>query len=235
MIVFPKDWAHKGQAVSLDLIEETIFNILERLDPPCHNLSLSGGVDSSYMLYCMTKVYGNEINTYTITEDSNHPDFIFSKEISDFFGVRWIPFTPYLIPDDEEIPAEDRGVKLFYNFLENIGIEGIITGDGIDELMAGYYAHQTDPSETVYYDHLRLLYKNHLEPLNKNSGKVKVHLPYLDNSLILLLSQIPLSEKVDRSNRKKIMTKLSKGKIPDEIINRRKLGFCSALSYSKKN
>ena len=223
MIVFPEDWTCKGQLVSLDLIEKTIFDILERLDPPCLNLSLSGGIDSSYMLYCMTKVYGNKINTYTITEDSNHPDFIFSKKISDYFGVSWTPFTPYLIPDYEETPTGDRGVKLLYNFLENIGIEGIITGDGIDELMGGYYAHQTDPSEAVYYDHLRLLYKNHLEPLDKNSGKVKVYLPYLDNSLILLLSQIPLSEKVDHSNRKKIMTKLSEGKITDEIINRRKI------------
>jgi len=65
------------------------------------------------------------------------------------------------------------------------------------------------------------------------SGKVKVHLPYLDSGLISLYSQIPLSEKVDLHIRKKFMVRMAKGKLPDRVIKRRKYGFCDALKAQK--
>ena len=65
--------------------------------------------------------------------------------------------------------------------------------------------------------------------MHENSGNVKVFLPYLDSRLISLLSQIPVSEKVDRNQRKKLMVKMAENKIPKSIIDRRKYGFCNAL------
>jgi len=62
--------------------------------------------------------------------------------------------------------------------------------------------------------------------LHEASGKVRVYLPYIDESLITLYSQIPLSRKVDKNARKKVMVAMAKGKIPDEILLRRKYGFC---------
>jgi len=44
-----------------------------------------------------------------------------------------------------------------------------------------------------------------------------------------MMSQIPLSRKVDRENRKKLLSAIARGRIPDEIIDRRKRGFISAL------
>jgi asparagine synthetase B (glutamine-hydrolysing) len=80
---------------------------------------------------------------------------------------------------------------------------------------------------------MKRLQEEQLIPLNKNSGQVKVYLPYLDNRLVLLFSQIPISEKVDSKHRKKIMIQMAKGKIPNEIINRRKYGFCDVLKIKE--
>ena len=67
--------------------------------------------------------------------------------------------------------------------------------------------------------------QRHLKPLDKNSGRVKVYLPYLSDAVTRLFWQIPLADKVDKVHRKRIMLLLAKGKLPEEIINRRKYGF----------
>ncbi|GAJ00019.1 unnamed protein product, partial [marine sediment metagenome] len=41
------------------------------------------------------------------------------------------------------------------------------------------------------------------------------------------------SEKVDRKCRKKLMVEIAKGKIPNEVINRRKYGFCDVLKIKE--
>ena len=94
--------------------------------------------------------------------------------------------------------------------------------------------HQDCITEGTYYGIIRDLRRNHLLPLNANSGKVDVYLPYLDSRLISLYSQIPLSEKIDEETRKKFMVSMARGKIPDEIITRRKYGFCDALKVKEE-
>ena len=104
-----------------------------------------------------------------------------------------------------------------------------MVGDGIDEFMCGYYDHQKYPTEETYYKHIRELVALHLVPLDRNSGNVFVYEPYLDERLLSVLSMIPISDKVDSMTRKKIICALAKGKLPDDVIGRRKYGFCNAL------
>jgi cellobiose-specific phosphotransferase system component IIB len=44
-----------------------------------------------------------------------------------------------------------------------------------------------------------------------------------------------MSDRFGADGRKKIITKLSKGKIPIEIINRRKYGFVDAMRIKEDN
>lgn len=233
MIIYPKDWARIGQPIELKEIEDTILQILSEIN--CPYLSFSGGLDSSLMLYFMLKSY-RQVETFTIGISELHPDIKYSKlivnKLSTFGDIKHKIY----IPNQEEIEIEkqstdfegDEAVRLFYKFVGKYTNE-IISCDGIDEYMCGYYDHQKNPTEETYYNYIRRLQKEQLIPLDKNSGKVKVYLPYLDNRLYLLLSQIPISEKVDSGYRKKIMVQMAKGKIPDEIINRRKYGFCDVF------
>jgi len=50
---------------------------------------------------------------------------------------------------------------------------------------------------------LERLTPDHLIPLDKNSGEVRVYLPYLDSELIEIYSWIPLYQKVDNNKRKR--------------------------------
>ncbi len=221
MINYPKNWQHIGRKVLAKEIAEAIQLCVSGLG--IRNLSLSGGIDSTMLLYFMKQVVGNPIHCYTIATDETHPDYIHAKLATDFFNVKW---TFYSVGDI----TPDETVKLFYKNLSSDGVKEIVAGDGIDEFTCGYYSHQEDRSEDNYISWIRRLYKEQLVPLNENSGDVEVYLPYLSPDIINLLSLVPVSEKVDEVCRKKIIVKMATGNIPGAIINRRKFGFCDASS-----
>ena len=223
MIFYPKNWKSVGQRVTLDIIECRLKEVVKSLD--CQSLSLSGGIDSSLLLWFMVKAFGNEsVRCYTIALNEDHPDYHYSNLVGKHFGVDVEVFCPHKHTGDG-----DEIVRQFYRNLVGRGVRRIVAGDGIDEFMCGYYDHQKNPTEETYFSYLRRLHGEHLKPLNQNSNQVNVFLPYLDEQLISLMGQIPLSEKVDFGNRKKIMAKMAQGKIPNEIIQRHKYGFCDAL------
>ena len=237
MIIYPDNWQEIGVPIKQIQIEAILLQILS--DIKCKSLSFSGGIDSSLILYYMAGLY-DHVEAYTIASSEEHPDVKYSKMMAQQFNN--VVHRIY-IPTKAEIEAEkqtdddfpgDLAVRLYYKFIANY-INEIIACDTIDEFMCGYYAHQENPSEAIYYKYIRELQELHLIPLNKNSGKVKVYLPYADQRLIYLLSQIPLSEKVDKDRRKKIMQILAQDKVPQEIIMRHKYGFCDALKIKRRS
>ena len=241
MIIYPLNWNEIGRPIQIKNLENMILKILSEID--CNCLAFSGGLDSSLMLYFMLKKY-RRVRAFTIGLSENHPDVKYSrlvvKELMEERKDSKIEHEVY-IPDPEAIAiftgeteerAGDVAVRMFYNFVKDYTKE-IISCDGIDEFMCGYYSHQRNLSMKTYYKHLGELQDKMLIPLDKNSGKVNVHLPYLDGRLLLFLSQIPLNKKVDKRQRKKLMAKMAQNKIPDEIINRWKYGFCDALKIKE--
>lgn len=234
MIVYPKRWSVVGQPVEIRDIEEAILQAL--LDIDCPNLSFSGGLDSSLILYFMTRIF-KKVLAFTIGFPEDHPDIVHSRLVARRFrNVELRVYTPEadrIANETDKKPGQDVGVRLFYWWLAKIGVSAIVACDGIDEFMCGYYDHQQHPDEATYYKRIRRLRDEHLKPLNDNSGDIKVYLPYLDHRLLLLLNQIPLSDKVDGEKRKKIMVDLAERKVPREIIERWKYGFCDALGFKK--
>ncbi len=234
MIVYPELWPEIGQPVLIEQIEEALVQTLTEIN--CRCLSFSGGLDSSLVLYFMATVF-EEVTAFTIGFPETHPDIKYSRLVAKMFGnVKhevYIPSVSEVAFEVEKKPGPDVGVKLLYRFLAEKGIPGIIACDGIDEYMAGYYDHQQHPDERTYYKYIRRLRDEHLKPLNDNSKSVKVYLPYLDNRLLCLLAQIPIADKVDSENRKKVMVRMAEHRLPREIIERWKYGFCDALGIKK--
>lgn len=230
VIVYPENWREAGQQINLEKITELILQILQEI--PCNCLALSGGIDSSLLLNFMLKIH-RKIKAFTIGLSENHPDIKYAKMIADRYPrVIHKIYIPWAAKIESEKQADDfpgdTVVRLFYRFV-NIHTDGIIAGDGIDEFMCGYYEHQRSQNEEIYYAYIRRLNKEHLIPLDRNSGEVKVYLPFLDKRLLFLLSQIPIFEKVDNNHRKKLMVEMAKECLPDELIKRRKYGFCDAF------
>lgn len=235
MIAYPHNWDAVGNPIVLEDIENTIIKIL--YDINCNNLAFSGGIDSCLLLYYMTKIF-DDVNVFTIGLDANHPDIVYAKKmVNKFNNVKHYVF----IPTKKEIEdctynedfEGDSAVRLLYKNAYKY-VDRIVAGDGIDEFVCGYYDHQKNPIEDTYFKYMYKLQEEQLIPLNRNSGDIKVCLPYIDKKLIYLLSQIPLKNKVDFNCRKKIMVKLAENKIPIEIIDRWKYGFCHAFVIKNK-
>ncbi len=220
MIEYPENWGNIGRKVSCIEISHAIEICLRSIN--VRNLSLSGGIDSSLLLFFMKKVLGDPIYCYTVAVSKDHPDYLYAKKITDFFDVN---FDYNILPSNI---SGDSIVRNFYTWIASKGVVDIIAGDGIDEFTCGYYSHQNDCSEYNYISWLRRLQTEQLVPLNINSGNIFVYLPYLSSSVTGLLSLIPTFDKVDSLCRKKIMVEMAEGNIPVEIINRRKYGFCDA-------
>ncbi|KKN39285.1 hypothetical protein LCGC14_0744770, partial [marine sediment metagenome] len=178
MIVYPEDWRKAGRFVTTTMIHYSLMRTIRNI--PCRYLSYSGGLDSSLLLYHMLCT-GRKVVTFTATCGEDHPDAQYSRIGIDYyqrlFGedkleAHWMVYSS----------TGDDLVKEHYKELAKY-CDSIITGDGVDEYMAGYYCHQevdVDKKEEVYIDRLRRLQAEHLEPLDSNSGPVKVYIPYLD-------------------------------------------------------
>lgn len=226
MIVYPDNWTQLGQPVTLARLDYTLFNIIRGID--CNNLSFSGGVDSSLLLYYMLKA-GRQVRTFTVACGAEHPDIGYTNKTVAEMGKA------FHCQIDSDITVYTNGVRdneavaMFYKELEVKGVKAIIAGDGIDEYMAGYYAHMKDPTEENYHGLLKRLIPEHLMPLHQNSGAVHVYLPYLSQHLVSLMAHIPLGDKVDTNRRKKITMALAKRKVPDFVLERRKYGFCTSV------
>ena len=226
MIYYPKNWKKIGAKITTADVEERLVEVLKEIY--CINLSFSGGLDSSLLLYYMCQIFGR-VDLFTMGISEDHPDVMFAKSVIEQYKRKfpWVGFNHYIhYPQGEEI--KDTIYGLFYKFVRE-NTDRIIAGDCIDEYMCGYYAHMENPTEEIYYDRIRRLQADHLIPLNESSGNVEVCLPYADDKIIGMLSQIPLKDKVDSETRKKVMIEMAKGKVPEDVILRRKYGFCDAL------
>lgn len=225
MIIYPSNWKSVGQPIPVELLDKTLLEILADVDSDC--LSFSGGVDSSLLLYYLLSL-GRKVRTFTVACNREHPDVDYAMRVLKYMKRQF----RCQIDSDVQIftngiHGNEAVVAYYWNLEHTRGVKSIITGDGIDEYMAGYYEHMAAPSETTYYNVLRRLQEDHLLSLNVNSGKVKVYLPYIDKRLIYLLSQIPLSEKVNLQTRKRVVLALARGKVPNYVLERRKYGLCT--------
>jgi len=219
MIKHPSNWRQLGKAITIEDIDKAMRQIISEID--CINLSFSGGIDSSLLLYYLLELKGN-VNTFTVANDVNHPDIEYSRKALAYFEDRY----KIKIQHHTMIRPNISGNDLVYSYYKGLSyfIDRIIAGDGIDELACGYYKHQ-DLQEETYQDYLQRLQIEHLEPLNKNSGNVKVYLPYADSRIANLFHRIPLYRKVNEVHRKITMMQLADGKVPLEIVERKKYGF----------
>ena len=136
-------------------IEKDIINILKdsverRLisDVPL-GVYLSGGIDSSSIV-AMMKEFTSDISTYSLAfeHDKIGNELAYAKKVSEYFGTRHKEITistdiinelPKIVWNLDEPISDPAAVPVYYLSKEaKKDVTVILTGDGADELFAGY-------------------------------------------------------------------------------------------------
>ena len=222
--------------------EETrIYAILDEVISQCEAdwLSLSGGLDSSIIGHFIKDRSPKAI--VVITEDFIASDLSYSQIVSKHLGI---PLEIHNVSTEQILDGIKNTIKILKNFndieirnsvvmyvsldaLNKKGVKSVLTGDGADEIFAGYN-FLLKKSETELTDELNRIKKiMHFssQEIAKNFG-IKIESPFLDDRVMEFAQSIPLSMKVNQRNQKVfgkyILRKTFEEYLPTSIVWREK-------------
>ncbi|HYL67433.1 MAG TPA: asparagine synthase-related protein [Nitrosopumilaceae archaeon] len=226
------------------MLQEICSNLHKLLSTVVNNcrsesIALSGGLDSSILAFCLND---KKVNTFTtISKDFISTDLVYSQLVAKQIGlpleVQTASIEQLLYAIDKTIkilkvfnPIEIRNAIVMFltiNMVKEKGYSSIITGDGADELFAGYHFFQKLTPVELQKDLERIWQVMHFptKVIGESIG-VDVEMPFLNDSIVEYAKSIPADLKVREENGKKfgkwILRKSFEGIIPKEIVWREK-------------
>ncbi|KEQ57235.1 asparagine synthase protein [Marine Group I thaumarchaeote SCGC AAA799-B03] len=225
-------------------MDDTSKELYDALQESCNScksnlISLSGGLDSSIIAYFLKDRKPKSLAI--IAEDFVSTDLTYCQLISKEMGL---PLTIYNVKTAEILEAVEQTIKILKNFndieirnnvvmylaikwAKDNGEKSIITGDGADELFAGYNFLIHKPEEELQAEIDRVCSIMHFptQEIGKTLG-VEIESPFLSEKVINLAKKIPANLKVRSENEKKhgkwILRKTFENHIPEQIVWREK-------------
>ena len=218
-----------------------MYDILSDVTLKCNSkcISLSGGLDSSILACLLDKKNISAI--CIISKESPGNDLTFSQIIAKKFSI---PIKIKMIDIDELLSAVNETIKILTVFndieirnaivmylsllaVKKNGFSSVITGDGADELFAGYNFWLKMNNNEVQNDLKRIRKIMHFptQEIGKKLG-IKVESPFLSQKVMDFAKSLPLDYKINMQNGKKygkwILRKTFEKKIPNSIVWRKK-------------
>ena len=225
----------------LDEISKNLYNALEESCNACKSnlISLSGGLDSTIIAYFLKQRKPKTIAV--IAEDFVSTDLTYCQMVSKEMGL---PLFIHSVKTAEILEAVEETIKILKNFndieirnnvvmylaikwAKDSGEKSIITGDGADELFAGYSFLVNKPEEELEDEINRVCKVMHFptQKIGKALG-VRVESPFLNDNIKNLAKEIPANLKVRNENEKRhgkwILRKTFEKFIPQQIAWREK-------------
>lgn len=225
-------------------MEEISKNLYNKLKLACESvkadtISLSGGLDSTILTYFLKEKKPKAISI--IAKDFPSEDLTYCQLVSQKFDV---PLAIINVETSEILESIKGTISILKNFndieirnnivmyiaiksVKESGSRGIVTGDGADELFAGYNFLKKKSEEELEKEIQRICSIMHF-PTQKigDSFGVCVESPYLDKEVVELAKKIPASLKMRSKNGQKfgkwILRKTFENKIPFQIAWREK-------------
>ena len=222
-------------------ISKQLYQILEE---SCNSsesklIALSGGLDSSILAYLIKKRKPESVAV--ISEDFVATDLTYCQTIS---KETKIPLTIFNVSTSLILQAVEDTIKILKNFNDieirnNVVMylvikwakdndkKSIITGDGADELFAGYNFLVNKPENELESEIKRVCSVMHFptQEIGKALG-IKIESPFLNEKVVELANEIPTNLKVkeEKSVRwgKWILRKTFEKYIPSQIAWRKK-------------
>tara|TARA_B100001750_G_C15423755_1_gene554361 strand:+ start:283 stop:1230 length:948 start_codon:yes stop_codon:yes gene_type:complete len=202
-------------------------------------IALSGGLDSS-ILANLIKKQGLEAITI-ITKDFLGTDLTYSQIMAKHAEI---PLLLMHIDLEEILESINETVKILGNFndieirnsivpyiylnsLKQRGINSVITGDGADEVFAGYNFLLKKNEQELDNELKRIKKIMHFPSKDiANSLDMKVETPFLNENVIEFSDRISISEKINIKNGERfgkwILRKTFENEIPENIVWRTK-------------
>lgn len=225
----------------LDKVSKNLYKILEESCNLCKSnlISLSGGLDSSIIAYFLKQ---RKLKTVAIiAEDFVSTDLTYCQMVS---KEMQLPLSIYNVKTSTILEAIEETIKILKNFNDieirnNVvmylaikwakenGEKSIITGDGADELFAGYNFLK-NKSEEELEEEIKRIYSIMHFPTQKIGDYlgVSIESPFLNDAVIELAKKIPANLKVKKEKEKKwgkwILRKTFEKHIPQQITWREK-------------
>ena len=221
--------------------EKNIRMVLEEVTSRCDAnwIAFSGGLDSSIL--CQIKKEQN-LNAMTIiTKDFLGTDLSYSQIMGKHIGI---PLELKYVNLDEVFDAIKNTIKILKNFndieirnsivsylylttLKEKNVKKVITGDGADEIFAGYnFLIKKDHNE------LQMELKRMKKIMHFTSEKIaselgiSIQMPYTDENIIKLAESLPIEHLINQKNGTKfgkwILRKAFENDLPYSIIWREK-------------
>ena len=225
----------------LEGISKNIYQILEESCNSCQSnlISLSGGLDSSIIAHFLKK---RDLNSVAIiSEDFVSTDLTYCQMISKEMKI---PLSIYNVSTSAILEAIENTIRILKNFNDieirnNVVMylaikwakennhKSIITGDGADELFAGYNFLVNKPENELEVEIKRVCSIMHFptQKIGKALG-IGIESPFLNQKIIELANQIPSNLKIKEEKGKRygkwILRKTFEKHMPLQIAWRRK-------------
>ena len=202
-------------------------------------IALSGGLDSTIIAYFLKERKPNTV--VIIAKDFVASDLTYCQRVSKEFNI---PLTINQVSTTDILSAIEETIKILKNFNDieirnNIVMylaikwakeqnsQGIITGDGADELFAGYSFLINKPKDELEKEIQRVCSVMHFptQKIGKALGVI-IESPFLDEKIIEYSKTIPSDLKVRNEGEKRhgkwILRKTFEKNIPMQIVWREK-------------
>ncbi|RDJ30945.1 MAG: asparagine synthase [Crenarchaeota archaeon] len=219
----------------------TLQNLLKESVNNCKSnfLALSGGIDSTILASLLEK---RKVKGITIiAKDFIASDLTYCQLAAKTFGVDLKIKTAETNELLEAIEETIKILKMFNDIeirnsvviylvlqeLKKLNQNQIITGDGADELFAGYNFLKNKSEEDIAKDLERILNIMHFPSIDIGKALgITIETPFLDKKIIEFAKSLPVSSKIGKNEDKKygkfILRKAFEDKIPRQIIWRDK-------------
>ena len=225
----------------MDDFSKKLYNVLEESCNSCKSnlISLSGGLDSTIIAYFLKQKKPKSIAI--IADDFVSTDLTYCQMVS---KQMQLPLSIYNVKTTTILEAIEETIKILGNFNDieirnNVvmylaikwakekGEQSIITGDGADELFAGYSFLINKPENQLEDEIKRVCSIMHFptQKIGKALG-IRIESPFLEDKMVELASLIPADLKVKNEKEKRygkwILRKTFEKHIPLQIAWRGK-------------
>ena len=221
--------------------QKRLYSILEEVISNCKSnwISLSGGLDSSIISHFIKNRNPNSLAI--ITKDFLGADLTYSQIISKHLNI---PLEICYVSTAQILDGIKNTIKILKNFndieirnavvmylsLEELykkNVKTVLTGDGADEIFAGYNFLLDKPKDEINDELKRIKKIMHFssQEIAKTFG-IEVESPFLNNRVIDFADSISVSMKVNNKHEKVfgkwILRKTFETHLPESIVWREK-------------